>query len=386
MLQLAQVRKHVIEPFELVIKAYGNPSLAMKKRQKRRVDYERSEQLKRSGKTVDSKLKEFVEQYEALNDTLKKELPQLSALTEKIGNICLSNFVNIQTNWYKIWKDKMKAVMPDCAEIPDLKEVVSTFQRDFPYIQDQVANIGILNPAYKGRMSQSTTDGDESIMRGRPRPSALDTRSRGLSLNVDTAPTLPTPDFARRSSGSFTMSPGTDVRGLPSPHQYYYKDYYSGMQTSAVSSNPPMSPEMVGSSSRSMVAGTTGAASTRPSTGWSYESGVPTRQSSDMPSQSRRDSNNTAYSSAYTPHDSRRFSGLFHSALPLPDGPEESHRSSRASSRERWSTTDGYNVLWLAASLFEFNIATTKHEAGYPYLIYQAGEVSSDPGAVNGEM
>ncbi|KAI9171578.1 Rho guanine nucleotide exchange factor gef1 [Paramyrothecium foliicola] len=372
---LAQVRKHVIEPFELVIKAYGNPSLAMKKRQKRRLDYERAEQLRRGGKSVDVKLKELVEQYEALNDTLKKELPQLSSLTERIGNICLSNFVNIQTNWYKIWKEKMRAVLPDCAEMPDLKEVVSTFQRDFPYIQEQVANIGMLSPDYKGRVSQSTASGDESIMRGRPRPSALDTRSRGLSLNVDSAPSLPTPDFARRSSGSFTMSPGIDARGVPSPHQYYYKDYYSGAQSNVASSIPPMSPEVGGSSSRSMAGAGTGAASTRPSTGWSYESGAPTRQSSDLPSQSRRDSNNTAYSSTYAPHESRRFSGLFHSALPLPDGPEESHRSSRASSRERWSTTDGYNVLWLAASLFEFNIATTKHEAGYPYLIYQAGEI-----------
>lgn len=39
------------------------------------------------------------------------------------------------------------------------------------------------------------------------------------------------------------------------------------------------------------------------------------------------------------------------------------------------NTPEEYNVLWLAASMFEFNIATTKHEAGYPYLVYQAGEV-----------
>jgi hypothetical protein len=77
----------------------------MKKRQKRRVDFERYEQLKRAGKSPDSKLNELVEQYDALNDTLKKELPKLSALTEKVGNICLGNFVNIQTNWYGIWKD-----------------------------------------------------------------------------------------------------------------------------------------------------------------------------------------------------------------------------------------------------------------------------------------
>lgn len=33
-------------------------------------------------------------------------------------------------------------------------------------------------------------------------------------------------------------------------------------------------------------------------------------------------------------------------------------------------------TLWLAASLFEFNISN-KYEAGYPYLVYQAGEVSA---------
>jgi hypothetical protein len=99
----------------------------------------------------------------------------------------------------------------------------------------------------------------------------------------------------------------------------------------------------------------------------------------------RRDSNST-FNSSYpggpsatsaSSDQQRRLSGLFNSALPMPEGPDESARSSRASSRDRGGNS-GYNVLWLAASLFEFNIETTKHEAGYPYLTYQAGEVS-DP-------
>jgi len=74
----------------------------------------------------------------------------------------------------------------------------------------------------------------------------------------------------------------------------------------------------------------------------------------------------------------RPFSGLFHSALP--DAPpagsmaEDSVRSSRASSRDR-NTSSGYNVLYLAASLFEFNIDVVKIEAGYPYLTYTPGEI-----------
>ena len=365
----------------------------MKKRQKRRVDFERWEQIKRGGKNPDAKLKENVEQYEALNDTLKKELPKLSALTEKVGNICLGNFVNIQVKWYGIWKDKMKVVLGDTPDIPDLKEVVSTFQRDFPYAQEQIANIGILNPVYRGRMSQSTTASvDESLLKVRSRPSDIDSvRARGLSLNGDQAPILPVPDFTKRNSGSFTMSPtsmGPAASGpagptapaaptagvsagapMPSPHHYYYRDYYNGLGNPQQGTVSPMSPEMPGSS-RSF------AASTRPSTGRSFDSGGMPRQSSDSTTHYPRESN-TTYSSTYnTPQqEARRFSGLFHSALPLPDGPDESQRSSRASSRERAPVTDGYNVLWLAASLFEFNITTTKHEAGYPYLIYQAGEV-----------
>lgn len=375
---LSSVRKHVIEPFELVIKAYGNPSLAMKKRQKRRVDFERYEQLKRGGKNADAKLKELVEQYEALNDTLKKELPKLSGLTEKVGNICLGNFVNIQANWYSIWKEKMKLVLGEkCPDMPDLKEVVAAFHRDHPYAQEQLANIGILNPMYKGRVSQSTTRSMDDVAsqktRSRPsdvsRPSDAEARGRDLSVNGDSAPSLPHPDF-KRNSGSFAMSPSsTGAAPLPSPHHYYYRDYYSGIgvQQGAVS---PMSPEVPAGSIRSM------AASTRPSTGRSFDSGTIPRQSTDSASQNYIRDSNTTYSSNVTPApDDRRFSSIFHSAMPMQDGPEESARSSRASSRERGPTADGYNILWLAASLFEFNIATTKHEAGYPYLVYQAGEI-----------
>jgi hypothetical protein len=262
--------------------------------------------------------------------------------------------------------------------MPDLKEVVAAFHRDHPYAQEQLANIGILNPMYKGRVSQSTTRSTDDVAsqktRSRPsdvsRPSDAEARGRGLSINGDSAPSLPAPDF-KRNSGSFAMSPSsTGAAPLPSPHHYYYRDYYSGIgvQQGAVS---PMSPEVPAGSIRSI------AASTRPSTGRSFDSGTIPRQSTDSTTQNHIRDSNTTYSSNATPApDDRRFSSIFHSAMPMQDGPEESARSSRASSRERGPTADGYNILWLAASLFEFNIATTKHEAGYPYLVYQAGEVS----------
>lgn len=382
-LQLGQVRKHVIEPFELVIKAYGNPSLAMKKRQKRRLDFERLEQLKRGGRSIDSKLKENVEQYEALNDTLKKELPKLSALTESIGKICLGNFVNIQVKWFGLWKEKMKTVLSDCPELPDLKEIVATFQRDFPYAQEQVNSIGMLNPTNQSRSSLSTTTSTEdSIHKVRHRPADVDTRGRGISVNGDYAPTLPTPDFARMPSGSSSliMSPGGPFSNVPSPHQYFYRDQYAGLNGYQASTSSAMSQEAAAGASKATTAVQT--SSTRPSTGRSFESGGLPRQSSDSANLPRRDSH-TTHGSNYQAEGGSRYSGLFQSAMPMSDTPEGSRRASRASSRER-VTSDGYNVLWLAASLFEFNIATTKHEAGYPYLIYQAGEVRSSKMALAG--
>ncbi|KAK0731719.1 hypothetical protein B0H67DRAFT_84793 [Lasiosphaeris hirsuta] len=366
---LSDVRKHVIEPFEQVIRCYGNPSLALKKRAKRRLDYDKYVQLKANGKKVDKQLNELVEQYEALNDTLKKELPQLSGLTAKIGNICLGKFVSIQASWYLIWKEKVKGPLQDVVHVPELSEIVNTFQHEFQLQEERAGTIGILNPTHKVRTSQSTTDDTSSILsRTRSRPNDLvPPRGRGLSVNSDNnVPSLPTPDFAKRNSGQFSLSPTTT---LPSPANYY-RDYYSGINGhSHKMSNSPITPE-ASSSSRTMGFG-------RPGTGRSFESSSITRQSSESAahavSQNWRDSNST-YNSNYPGPETRRLSGLFHSALPLPDGPDESQRSSRASSRER-AANNGYKVLWLAASLFEFNIETTKHEAGYPYLTYQAGEI-----------
>ncbi|KAJ2900786.1 rho guanyl nucleotide exchange [Zalerion maritima] len=374
---LSQVRKNVIEPFELVIKSYSNPSLAMKKRAKRRLDYERSVQLKKGGKKMDRQLTEQVEQYEALNETLKKELPRLSALTEKIGNICLGNFVNIQAKWYSIWQEKVKGPLDDTSHVPETLEIIASFNRNFQSGEEQINSIRMLCGSASPpsiRTSQSTTD--ESLPKLRQRPTDLSSpRGRGLSVNSEaTGPTLPTPDFAKRHSGQFTLSPsaGSVAPSMPSPGNYY-RDYYSNMGPNGQGHRggaSPITPGMA-ADSRSYPA----ASSVRPSTGRSYESGSGMhRPGPESPVQPNRRDSNSTFSSNYYGQETRRFSGIFHSALPLPDDSNESQRSSRASSKER-TPAGGYNVLWLAASLFEFNIETTKHEAGYPYLTYQAGEI-----------
>lgn len=369
--QLSQVRKHVIEPFEHVIKAYGNPSLAMKKRSKRRLDFEKSIQLKKNSKKIDKQTADGAEQYEALNETLKKELPKLSALTEKVGNICLGNLINIQTQWYSLWKDKVKMVLEDAAT-PELADIVTTFSRDYKFQEEQISAIGIVNPAAKGRPSQSASI-DDPVYRLRPRPADLSPRGRGLSINSDTVPSLPTPDFMKRDSGQFAASP--TVATLPSPSHQYYRDYYAGASATRPTIQASAMVSEGSQSGRSMTA------PARPSTGHSQDSSMATRQSTDSNAQGRGLTTSMQPSpSPYLTSDHQRFSGLFQSALPPSERQDRaapsrpSRASSRASSRER-EPINGYNVLWLAASLFEFNIETTKTEAGYPYLTYQAGEV-----------
>ena len=68
-----------------------------------------------------------------------------------------------------------------------------------------------------------------------------------------------------------------------------------------------------------------------------------------------------------------RYSGIFSSAMPMSDSPPD------RSPTDGSANTSGFNVIFLAASVYEFNIDRARKEAGYPYLTYVAGEVSSAP-------
>ncbi|EKD17209.1 uncharacterized protein L3040_008852 [Drepanopeziza brunnea f. sp. 'multigermtubi'] len=364
---VAAVRTQVIEPVEKIIALYGPPGLAMKKRNKRRLDYEKSLTLKSSGKKIDEKLVELVAQYEALNETLKLELPKLASLTNTIGQIFSTRLLYIQSDWWEMWKEKLGQNLEQGQMATSIQGITDMFHRDFKYSEAKMQEFSVINGTFghgmSSRPSQSTQD-DESVRKGRP--SNISSRSRGVSLNSEKSPSLPTPDFGNRQSGPFFSPLTANSPGLPPPLPHSHS--VSG--NSRPRSGSPVTPDASSSSRYYYNPG-------RPSTSRSHTSDTPgMRQSHDYNSQYRRESGST-YNSHYTdgpPPSTRPFSGVFHSAMPLPDGPEDSQRSSRASSRDR-NISGGYNVLYLAASLFEFNISATKSEAGYPYLTYQAGEI-----------
>ncbi|SZE99599.1 unnamed protein product [Blumeria hordei] len=336
-----EVRKFVIEPFERTISAYNGPILAMKKRDKRRLDYEKALSLKNTGKKVDEKLQNLSNEYSALHETLKWELPKLSQLTETMGKYILGHFICIQEKWYATWVKKIRNVLEENELPKDISDIIETFHRDYKHEEMRIMELGIVNGSF----------GSDLSFKGY--------KSRTQSRRVSDVSNLSPPEH---SEAPFSTRLSANSSGF------------------RVQSSTVTQPSSVCTQASSVVDAhviTRGAPSspaerfTRPNTGRSFNSESGSRAISDV--NFRRESGST-YGSYHEglKQSSRPHSGLFHSALPM--GENEEATLSRGSSRDR-NISRGYTILYLAASLFEFNISATKQEAGYPYLTYQAGEI-----------
>ncbi|POS85947.1 hypothetical protein EPUL_005761 [Erysiphe pulchra] len=331
-----EVRKFVIEPFERMISAYNGPLLAMKKRDKRKIDFEKSLTLKAQGKKIDEKLQNLSNEYSALHETLKFELPKLSQLTEKMGKVILERLIYIQGKWFGIWVQRFQIVLEDNEVSRDISEIINQFISDFRFEESRLLELGIVNggfwrePSLRGPQSGS--------------------HSRQISdIGNSSQLTRTESTNAKRSSTIYSGNRSQPCSCFQSPSNSINTSTVVEAHNRGVPTSPS---ENIGRRS------------------FTSESGL--RVSSDYNTYRRRESVSTHGSYHDGPLQSARpLSGIFHSSLPLENG---NFSQSRASSRDR-SRSRGYTVLYLAASLFEFNISATKKEAGYPYLTYQAGEI-----------
>ncbi|OBU00026.1 hypothetical protein VE01_01713 [Pseudogymnoascus verrucosus] len=337
----AAIREHVLEPFSSLTKAYIPPQAALKKRNKRRPDFQRFETLKSQNKKIDEKLAEQVEQYTALNDTLKLELPKLSSLNENLKDLCLARLITTQVAWYSIWNDKLKTVLEQNELPKDVNDILDKFNRDFKHQDARAQAMSILNgstvASARSRLSQSTARDDEVSLKSKSRASTTNNRTRGLS----------------------TQSEATD-------------------QTHRSSEQPRAS--LVANSASLAVVALGG----RPDARLSVESSDRPRPSGESANSGHR----SLFESPYTPTrwaeglppPEPSFSDAFNSALPWSntDGSSQndaSRRSSQVPSEHRDIPRTSYKILYVVASLHEFNIEATKTEAGYPYLTYEDGEI-----------
>jgi dynamin-binding protein len=335
------------------------------KRGKRRLDYERHLGMKAANKKIDDKTMAQVREYEALNETLKFELPKLAALTERIGKVCMERFVFIQSDWWGTLQAKIKAVSDANHVSTELDIIVEHFRRDFRYPEARLSELSITKEEFlqsigTGRLSQSTTatrEDDASIhSRTRNGTMSATSRSRGISLNSDHTPNLSAHESQIRFSDGLTQNPETTSnRRLTVEYPPIGRENWLISPTTAAieSALKGYSPRQ--SSERSHD----------PETPWrsvnaSDAINIPTRKSS-VPQPLSLDVPDT-----YIQKLRSRY------PIEMYENPE-----SPGYSPIDGEPPEGYKVLYLAASLFEFNFSGDKRVGDLRYLTYQAGEVSS---------
>ena len=368
-IQIAAIGKNVYSPVEQLNKILQHVSSLMEKRKKRILDYAKYKALLERGDKVDKKTAELGKQWKALNDTLKDELPKLYPLIKKTCRECGLNLTRLMMEWHFVVETKLKTILEEQQIAKDISEIEPAFRGDHDIIQAQLYSLGICNGSLlvdSSNFLSPTTTMRSGSGDGSPMPiTELSTKFPGASTFS------PFP-------GAPATTPSVDGLSQQSP-SYRYR------ANSNVSSQNPPTPAAA-SASRNLSATTPGNPYFPPrpstSTGHHYENGAPetNRQSTEQQSRTRPNSGSNSFSSstgarhfsqANTPV--TRSSAVFSSAMPLSDSTNYQQQYPSLGLGDQ--SPHEMPVLFLAASLFEFNIDRARREGGYPYLTYVAGEV-----------
>ncbi|KAK2782301.1 hypothetical protein FQN53_000117 [Emmonsiellopsis sp. PD_33] len=389
---VSAVRKSVILPMITLLKLHDGPQRVMQKRNKRLMDYVRFKTLKDRGDKPDKKTIEQGEQFIALNVTLKEELPKLFALTGKLMDACLHNFVELQKTWLSMIQKRLGYILERIPE--DLEQVKADWSADFSFSDAQVLSLGICNGSIladniAGFGSPSASNGADGSSSSR-RPSTVNSSNvfnpagiRSASLEQGSSPKV-SHEFSLGSAASFMQTPQTDVSTQHSNGSHVFSSGrvrtnsgFSGrISTASEMSNGQGLPSMttlLNSGGRPNPSA--GPSSSRPS---EVSPSLPqltldTPMLQDFLADPLLAVNNNRGappdpalhpSSPAAPRGS-----FFSSAMPMAESPRA------VTPTQDEEPQKDPSVLFLVASLFEFNIDRARREAGYPYLTYVAGEI-----------
>lgn len=431
-----RVQKHSIEPLTMLLKLHESPQRIMTKRNKKAVDYARFKAIIERGDTPDKKTKDLADAYLALNETLIDELPKLFKLTKKMVDAVLLNFVELQGIWMNGWALKIKMTFPEFATLPiKLEDVVKDFTDDFSYNEQSLNHLGVCNGSMKAKymsllpisspsMTTLTLEAfDDSSSHRRPSTATEEAtrdlspgfRDRAMSLtnNSPTAGSFyekperfyETRSERRSSGGGSTLSPlvamGTPgLNMIPQVAQNLAQNSrnratsvalpHRSPSTSSLKLNPQVQRSF--SERQTPTRDFTSRPSSRtyslaetifdgPETHAAYASGsalVDPRIESRAPS--RTNSPAPIFSSAMPMEDDRDIKrDDTPSGSPMIQSRPPSRAPSIASSmhsQRRTLTLSGTSTpIFVAASLYEFNIDKQRREGGFPYLTYVQGEI-----------
>jgi hypothetical protein len=412
----ATLRKRVITPMLTCIKLHENPQAAIAKRKKRLVDYARCKTLEKRGEKPDRKIIEAADMYVALNEQLKLDLPKLYELTASLVRGCLNCFLDIQLTWQDTWQKKLSPLLDDVDLPASLHDISPAFHADFELVRERMVELGIINGSMlanaENYLSPTNTIMADSDSGTTKRPSTQIGSRRAGSFGSEGSPNLQqTPSSSKRQSGISTPDTAAmDAGLLPNGGRIRSNSSISnrGPAPSSASMSRGWSAQSGLHVPRPNPIATSSSFSGRPSTAnLPSPTGVylSTRQSMDQPLSPRPTSSQTYFTARpeYSADaNSHRFSGIFSSAMPPNESPDltlvntsstvtpsTTHSlmrpTSSSSNSSRLPATDATAVLFVCASLFEFNIDKARKEGGYPYLTYVQGEVF-DVVAQKGEL
>lgn len=393
-----KLQNHVIKPILTAIELHKGPQNAIQKRKKRLLDYAKCKSMEKAGQKPDKKLLDASELYLALNEQLKIELPRLYSLTSDLVKACLDTNVFLQTQWMWLWKTKLAPVLDilprsdESQQMINLGNIVPSFALDYDIAHSQTLGLSICNGSLLAEASnflspQSTLMGEESTQASRAssrtrRPSNLSgsrSDSRKMSFGSASSPYLVSPDLEK----SFNLPLSPDMSSFPNERPGFVGRMRSTSSLSANRGRTPILPQnstanTAASSRMPSLASKSSFSTSRPATANNRPADYFRHSSSriDTIAKDGRPSSGQGYLAAAQD----RFSGMFSSAMPLSDSPTGDTMPTSPK-----HASDDTPVMFVAASLFEFNIDRARREAGYPYLTYVEGEVF-DVVAQKGEL
>lgn len=374
-----------------------SPQKLMEQRKKALLQYAKYKQSLDRKEKVDAKLEEAAKDFMTINDSLKQELPKLYELTKNCIRLCEIIFLGIQKDWYKTCSKKILPLLESEPQHTtsityDFKVYVDRFKSDYRQVEERAKNMAIVNHDLMANVANFTSPNptfysdDASSRKSSSR--RTESMSSDLSMLDHRNRNRNSGGYGSNRSGMHSFD-GPPRSSPAAPHAGPPTSYH--MPTSVpTSAGLPHARERVATSPYSPPSDAT--ITQRSSAGrapapwanldgaldYSYDTyAIPASIGASFlnppPNASNPNLTPTTTNTTSSNPSSSRTSGVFNSALPM----AELGRSSMGEDQPPTPNADmdEPEVLFLAASLFEFNIAHDRREGGIPYLVYVPGEI-----------
>ena len=347
---MANVESRCLKPLRELHDIYDRPSNLMIKRKQAVAEYANFKAAQAKGGKIEKKVKEQGENFLAINDSLKSELPTLYEKTRFIGRLCQRNLIILKRDWNHVMYRKLLPVLDIQAAPASYDDIEKEFNGDFKYASAALSELPICNGAMK---SDSPSLNERTPREKSKRPST--SSHGGASHNSKTSPSYSSPNIGHRgSAGSYATISQASTNPRPSIDNgrgHLHSEGHLQQQQGRLGSDSVQHAHMPGLNTNNLAP--------PPSSGTFLFGNTPQA----------------------TPDVSTANAQSYESAGASSTRGQDRHRQNRVpnETRSEPAAYDGRSkkdVLFIAASLYEFRLDRTREHLTYPFLTYECGEVS----------